>query len=53
MPFVLRKLQKESVSDTDKVFVFEGKLAKLIDVPEIEINLENKDKTNLEYDFEL
>lgn len=35
LPFVLRKYNKESVIDSDKVFVHQGKLAKLMEIPKI------------------
>jgi hypothetical protein len=31
LPFVIRKMRGEEVTENDKVFVFEGHLAKLID----------------------
>lgn len=31
LPFVIRKLRNEEVQDSDKVFIFEGRLAKFID----------------------
>lgn len=37
MPFVLRAYAGEEVEEEDKVFIHEGKLAKLIEVPTIEV----------------
>lgn len=37
MPFVLRAYQNEEVQEEDKVFFYEGKLAKLIEVPNIKV----------------
>lgn len=37
LPFVIRKLKGEEVTESDKVFCYEGYLAKFIDVPEINI----------------
>lgn len=37
MPFVLRAYKNEKVKEEDKVFFHEGRLAKLIEVPEIEV----------------
>ena len=37
MPFVLRKLNGEHITENDKVFYHEGLLAKFIEVPEIEV----------------
>lgn len=37
MPFVLRAYLNEEIQEEDKVFFHEGKLAKLIEVPEIEV----------------
>lgn len=36
-PFVLRKFQGEEVTENDRVFIHEGMLAKLIEIPEIKI----------------
>lgn len=38
LPFVLRKLNGEEVTDSDKVFYHEGLLAQFIEVPKIEVN---------------
>ena len=38
-PFVLRELLGEDVQESDKVFYHEGLLAKFIEVPKIEVNL--------------
>lgn len=37
LPFVLRKLQGEEITESDKVFYHEGMLSKFIEVPNIEI----------------
>lgn len=37
MPFVIRKLNGEDITENDKVFYHEGLLAKFIEVPEIEV----------------
>lgn len=37
LPFVIRAILKEEVQENDKVFVHEGKLAKYIQVPKIEV----------------
>ena len=39
MPFVLRYFLGEEVTESDKVFYHEGLLAKFIDIPKIEVNL--------------
>ncbi len=39
MPFVLRALQEEDVTDEDKVLMHNNMLAKLLDVPEIKFQL--------------
>lgn len=36
MPFVIRAYKNESVKDEDMVFIYNGKLAKLMEVPKIE-----------------
>ena len=36
MPFVVRSYKGETVSDLDMVFIYNGKLAKLLDAPKIE-----------------
>lgn len=38
LPFAIKKLLNEEYTENDKVFVFEGQLAKLIETPEIEIS---------------
>ena len=40
LPFVLRKFQCEEITENDKVFYHEGLLSKFIEVPEIEVNLD-------------
>ena len=37
MPFVLRAYSNEEIQEEDKVFFYEGKLAKLIEIPKIEV----------------
>lgn len=37
MPFIVRKLKGEEITDNDKVFYHEGLLAKFIEIPEISI----------------
>lgn len=44
-PFVLRHFLGEEVTESDKVFYHEGLLAKFMEVPEIEVNL-NEDKSD-------
>ena len=39
LPFVMRYMLNEDVTENDKVFIHEGKLAKFIETPEIEVNL--------------
>ena len=39
LPFVMRYILNEDVTENDKVFIHEGKLAKFIETPEIEVNL--------------
>lgn len=39
MPFVLRHFLGEEVTESDKVFYHEGLLAKFVDTPKIEVNL--------------
>ena len=39
MPFVLRHFLGEEVTESDKVFYYEGLLAKFVDIPKIEVNL--------------
>lgn len=38
LPFVLRKLQNEEITESDKMFYHRGLLAKFVDVPEIWID---------------
>lgn len=38
LPFVLRKLQNEEITESDKIFYHRGLLAKFVDVPEIWID---------------
>lgn len=40
LPFVLRKFLGEEITENDKVFYHEGLLSKFIEVPEIEVNLD-------------
>ena len=40
LPFVLRKFQGEEITENDKVFYHEGLLSKFIEVPEIEVNID-------------
>ena len=42
MPFVLRYFLGEEITESDKVFYHEGLLAKFIDEPKIEVNLDEK-----------
>lgn len=42
MPFVLRYFLGEEITESDKVFYHEGLLAKFIDEPKIEVNLNEK-----------
>lgn len=37
-PFLLRKLNREEITESDKVFCHEGLLSKFVEIPEIEIN---------------
>ena len=39
LPYILRYLNKQDVTEKDKVFMQEGKLAKFIETPEVEVNL--------------
>ena len=39
LPFVLRKILREEITEIDKVFCHEGMLSKFIEIPEIEVNL--------------
>lgn len=39
IPFVIRKLNGEKITESDKVFIHEGRLAKFIDIPEIDDNV--------------
>lgn len=38
LPFVLRKLQNQEITESDKVFIHEGLLSKFIGRPNIEVN---------------
>ncbi len=38
MPFALRKLLGQEITESDRVFYHEGLLAKFIEVPDIRIN---------------
>lgn len=42
LPFVLRKFLGEDVTENDRVFYHEGLLAKFIEVPRIEVNIDGK-----------
>lgn len=44
LPFILRYLNKQDVTECDKVFMQEGKLAKFIETPKIEVNLSGKNR---------
>lgn len=37
LPFVMRKLQNQEITENDKVFIHEGLLSKIIEVPEIKL----------------
>lgn len=37
LPFVMRKLQNQEITENDKVFIHEGLLSKFIEVPEIKL----------------
>jgi len=39
LPFIVRYLNGEEVTDSDRVFYHEGRLAKYMEDPEIEVNL--------------
>jgi len=39
LPYILRYLNKQEVTENDKVFMQEGKLAKFIETPKVEVNL--------------
>lgn len=39
LPFVMRYMLNEDVTENDKVFIHEGMLAKFIETPEVEVNL--------------
>lgn len=39
LPYILRYLNKQEVTENDKVFMQEGKLAKFIETPVVEVNL--------------
>lgn len=40
MPFVMRKFLGEGITESDKVFYYEGLLAQLIEIPNIEVKEE-------------
>lgn len=42
LPFVLRKFLGEDVTENDKIFYHEGLLAKFIETPQIEVNIDEK-----------
>ena len=42
LPFVLRKFLGEDVTESDRVFYHEGLLAKFIETPQIEVNIDEK-----------
>lgn len=42
LPFVLRKFLGENVTESDRVFCHEGLLAKFIEVPRIEVDIDGK-----------
>lgn len=43
LPFVLRKFNREEITENDKVFYHEGLLSKFMEVPNMEVKLnENK-----------
>lgn len=42
LPFVLKKFLGEEVTESDKVFYYEGMLAKFIETPKIEVNIGGK-----------
>lgn len=42
LPFVLRRFLGEDVTESDKVFYHEGLLAKFIETPQIEVNIDEK-----------
>lgn len=42
LPFVLRKFLGNEVAESDKVFYYEGMLAKFIETPKIEVNIGGK-----------
>ena len=42
LPFVLRKFLGEEVTESDKVFYHEGLLAKFIEIPQIEVDINGK-----------
>lgn len=42
LPFVLRKFLGEDIIESDKVFYHEGLLAKFIDAPQIEVDIDEK-----------
>lgn len=38
LPFVIRRLQNQEITENDKVFIREGLLSKFIEIPNIEVN---------------
>lgn len=38
LPFVIRRLQNQEITENDKVFIHEGLLSKFIEIPNIEVN---------------
>lgn len=44
VPFVLRYLAKEDITENDKVFIYEGKLSKFIEVPEVKLDISQTNK---------
>lgn len=42
LPFVIRKFLGEDVTESDRVFYHEGLLAKFIETPQIEVNIDEK-----------
>lgn len=44
VPFVLRYLAGEDITENDKVFIYEGKLSKFIEVPEVKLDISQTNK---------
>ena len=42
LPFVLRRFLREEVTESDRIFYHEGLLAKFIETPKIEVNIDEK-----------